>query len=128
MSRRARATIGALLATATVGAPLAALPVAAQAAQIKSGFYDCWGYQGTFFTYYGTYEFKTPGHYLYAADRKGHHLVGKVKGGTYKLRGKKLTPTSGPMKRNHLFMVKKNVNEWILGNPNHLAIGCYRLK
>ncbi len=124
MSRRARAIACAILTVTTVGAPLAALPAAAQASQIRSGFYDCWGYDGIF-TYYGTYEFKTPGQYLFAADRKGRHLVGKVDKGNYKLRGRKLIPTSGEMKRNHLYMYEKNAREWLLVNPEHLAIGCY---
>lgn len=124
MSRRTRALTRAILAAAAIGGPIAVLPATAQAAQIKPGFYDCWGYGGTF-TYYGTYEFKTPGQYLFAADRKGHRLLGKVDKGDYRLHGKKLTPTSGPMKSNHLYMVEKNANEWILANPNHLAIACY---
>lgn len=124
MSRHVRALGCAMLTAATAGGLIAALPATAQASQITPGFYDCWGYGGVF-TYYGTYEFKTPGSYLFAADRKGHRLIGKVDKGNYKLHGRKLIPTSGPMKSNHLYMVEKNSHEWLLANPNHLAIGCY---
>jgi hypothetical protein len=125
MSRRALAT-AVVAATAIV--PLAGLGNAEAATQIKPGFYDCWGYDGTFFTYYGTYLFKTPGLYAYAAERKGNHFVGKVAHGKYKIHGIKLIPTSGPMKRNHLYMQKKNVNEWLLVNKDSLAIACYRYR
>lgn len=127
MSRRVRSFTCATVTAAAVGASLAALPGVAQAAQIRNGFYDCWGYTGVF-TYYGTYEFKTPGQYLFAGDRKGHRLIGKVDKGRYRIRGRKLIPTSGEMKRNHLYMYEKNANEWLLANPNHLGIACYRVK
>ena len=139
MSNRIRASLCTAAATLAAALPFLGIPAAAAAARhhatghsqasgIHPGLYDCWGYSVYGFIYGGTYQFATPGKYGYAGLRKGHKLLGKVDYGAYVIHGTKLIPTSGPMKQNHFYLVKKNAFEWTLWNDNHKPTGegCYR--
>ena len=124
-----RRTVSVMLASLFAAAPFAALPGAADAAvHVKPGIYDCWAYSVYGFVYGGSYKFSTPGRYQYAGLSKNGQLVGKIDSGAYKLHGRKLIPTSGPMKKNHLYLVEKNSREWTMwnaGSHKPTGIGCY---
>ena len=135
------------LAVATVAAVAAVAP-AAQAAHhrhhpvrkthrhaaarssIRPGIYDCQGYNGTFFSYLGSYEFLKPGQYALSMLHKNHRLYGKIDHGRYQMQGNKVIPTSGPMKRDGFHMEKKGNSELLLelDNGQGIAVGCYWTK
>ncbi len=135
MSRPLRA---AVLVPGLASAALALLPSLAaarpaartSAGQVNPGLYDCWANIGTY-SYSGSYLFKTPGRYSFAMLEKHGRLLGTIDTGTYKVRGKNVYPTSGPMERNHLHMWTKNKKELLLvsdkGHASIPATGCFRV-
>jgi hypothetical protein len=100
---------------------------------VSNGLYDCQVFQpvtgiGGYWSYVNSYKFSSNGTYSESGARNGRQLAAPVNKGRYHLKGNKIIPSSGVLKKAHDYMVIQKSSLHVAQDNGHLSgLNCIRI-